>query len=377
MKIAVIGAGMMGSAVAWDLARSKDVDEVRVADFDEHRLAAVKEKSGAVTSKIDVTDRARVQRFLRGTDAAVSALPHGVVHPADLAAIDCGAKLVNIAFEDEQMALDGRARERGSVLMPGCGVAPGLSNILVAEGMRSMDRPREGHIYVGGLPQKPEPPLSYRLLFSVKGLIREYVSARVVRSSEVRYVGPFAEVEKVRFREPIGTLEAFYTDGLGSSIYSLKGLEQLDERTLRYPGHAERIKFLLDAGFFSSDAVHVDGVSVVPSEVSAAVLQKLLTRGDPKDFTVMRVITVGTRRGKRVEVSFELLDDYDEENNVTSMGRTTGFTAATVARMLGRGEIAGAGVLPPESALGAKEVRRLLSELASKGVVVRRKTRHL
>lgn len=374
MKIAVIGAGMMGSAAAWDLSRSKDVGEVRVADLDEHRLAAVKEKAGAVTTKMDVTDPAKVKAFLHGADAAISALPHGVVHPVDLAAADCGARLVNTAFEDEQMDLDGRARRRGSVLMPGCGVAPGLSNILVAEGMRSMERADEGHIYVGGLPQHPEPPLSYRLVFSVKGLIREYTSARIVRDSRVVSVQPFGDVEKVRFRDPIGSLEAFLTDGLGSSIFSLKGLKQLDERTLRYPGHAERIKFLLDAGFFSQDAVQVGNASVAPVDVSAAVLQRVLSEGDPRDVTVMRVVVLGTRRSKKVETIFELVDYYDEENAVTSMGRTTGFTAAIVARMLGRGEIEGRGVLPPETALGARHVRKLLSELTSKGVVVTKKT---
>ncbi len=240
-----------------------------------------------------------------------------------------------------------------------------------------MARAEEGHIYVGGLPQKPEPPLSYRLVFSVKGLIREYLSARVVRDGKVRSIEPFKEVERVRFRRPIGTLEAFYTDGLGSSLYTLSGLKQLDERTLRYPGHAERIRFLLEAGFFSSEAVRVDDKSVAPVDVSGAVLQRLLTKGDPKDLTVMRVVTLGERGGERFKVTFELVDYYDDANGVTSMGRTTGFTTAIVARMLGRGEIGGTGVLPPETALGGEAVRRLLSELASKGVRVMRTTRRV
>jgi len=372
MKIAVIGAGMMGSAIAWDLARSEDVDEITVADISRERLSALKKRIGdkGATRRIDASDEAALGRLLKSNDVTVSALPHGAVHPVDVAAIESGARIVNTAFEDEQMALDRRAKARGSVLIPGCGVAPGLSNILVAEGARSMDVAEEGHIYVGGLPQKPEPPLSYRLVFSVRGLIREYLTARVVRDGEVRSVDPFGEVRRVRFRRPIGELEGFFTDGLGSSIYSLRQLKELDERTLRYPGHADKIKFLLDAGFFSSDTVTVEGRAIRPVEVSEAVLQKVLTRGDPEDLTVMRVEAVGSRGGKRVRVTFELVDRYDEVNAVTSMGRTTGFTAAIVARMLGRGEIEGAGVLPPETALGAAGVRRLLTELGSKGVVV-------
>ena len=372
MKIAVIGAGMMGSVIAWDLARSEDVEEVTVADISQGRLSALKKRLGekGATRRIDASDGVALRRLLGSSDVAVSALPHGAVHPVDVAAIESGARIVNTAFEDEQMDLDGRAKARGSVLIPGCGVAPGLSNILVVEGARSMDVAEEGHIYVGGLPQEPEPPLSYRLVFSVRGLIREYLTARVVRDGEVRSVEPFGEVRRVRFRKPIGDLEGFFTDGLGSSMYSLRSLKELDERTLRYPGHADKIKFLLDAGFFSSETVTVDGREIAPVEVSEAVLQKVLTTGDPKDLTVMRVETVGWLGRKRVMVTFELVDRYDEVNGVTSMGRTTGFTAAIVARMLGRGEIEGAGVLPPETALGAAGVRRLLSELRSKGVVV-------
>ena len=144
---------------------------------------------------------------------------------------------------------------------------------------------------------------------------------------------------------------------------------------MRFPGHAEKIKFLIDAGFFSEEAVEVAGRSVLPVDVSAAVLQKVLTKGDPKDVTVMRVESIGTKRSRRTRVVFDLVDYYDEENRVTSMGRTTGFTAAIVARMLGRGEIKGTGVLPPETTLEGGSVKRLLAELASKGVVVKRTER--
>jgi len=365
----------MGSAIAWDLARSGDVDELRVSDISEARLSDLRGRLGdrVSTQKIDVTDPARITRFLRGMDAAVSALPHGAVHPADVAAMLAGAKLVNIAFEDEQMKLDRRAKEHRAVLVPGCGVAPGLSNILVAEGTRGMTE-AEGHIYVGGLPQKPEPPLSYRLVFSVRGLIREYVSARVVRDGRVVGVRPFSEVERQRFEPPIGMLEAFVTDGLGSSIYTLNHLKQLDERTLRYPGHAEKIKFLLEAGFFDDRKIRLPEGAVAPVDISEHVLRTLLTKGDPRDVTVMRVKTTGWRDGRRVSTTFELVDHYNEKNEISSMGRTTGFTAAIVARMLGRGEIDGIGVLPPETCLGQHGTSRLLSQLSDKGVAVRRRT---
>jgi saccharopine dehydrogenase-like NADP-dependent oxidoreductase len=301
---------------------------------------------------------------------AVSALPHGAVHPADVAAVQTGAKLVNLAFEDEQMALDGSAKKSGATLVPGCGLAPGLSSILVAEGARRLDEAREGHVFVGGLPQKPLPPLSYRLVFSVKGLVREYLTARVIRDGVITSVKPFSDIERVRLPK-VGKLEAFYTDGLGSSLFTLTRLKELDERTLRWPGHADKIRFLIDAGFFSDEKLIVDGTEVSPVDVSSAVLQKVLSKGGPEDLTVMRVEVVGTSRGRRAKIVFDLLDRYDETNRITSMGRTTGFTAAIVARMLGRGDVPGSGVLGPEVALDEGCVRRLTSELASKGVAIR------
>jgi len=293
-----------------------------------------------------------------------------VVHSADVAAVQAGAKLVNIAFEDEQLALDGSAKKSGATLVPGCGLAPGLSSILVAEGARRLDDASEGHVLVGGLPQKPLPPLSYRLVFSVKGLVREYLTARIIRDGKIASVEPFSEVERVRFPK-LGTLEAFFTDGLGSSLFTLTHLKELDERTLRWPGHADKIRFLIDAGFFSDEKLTVDGAEVSPVDVSSAILQKVLSRGGPEDLTVMRVQVVGTSRGRRARIIFNLLDYYDETDGITSMGRTTGFTAAIVARMLGRGDISGNGVLGPEVALDGRCVRRLISELASKGVRLR------
>ncbi len=372
MKTAIIGVGMMGSAIAWDLARSEDVDQVKVADVSQPRLDAVKKRLGDRVSvhRVDVLDRAQLKRFLEDCDVAVSALPHGTVHSADVAAIQAGAKLVNIAFEDEQMALDTSAKRSGATLVPGCGLAPGLSSILVAEGARRLDEASEGHVFVGGLPQKPLPPLSYRLVFSVKGLVREYLTARVIRGGKIASVNPFSDVERVRFPK-LGTLEAFFTDGLGSSLFTLTHLKELDERTLRWPGHADKIKFLIDAGFFSDEKLTIAGAEVSPVEVSSAILQKILTKGGPEDLTIMKVEVVGTSRGRRASVTFDLLDYYDKTNGITSMGRTTGFTAAIVARMLGRGDLSGTGVLAPEIALDKRCVRRLISELASKGVKLR------
>jgi saccharopine dehydrogenase-like NADP-dependent oxidoreductase len=373
MRAAVLGSGLMGSVIGWDLARSGKVDEVVVADIDAERLEKLKKRAPGRKLSVEVLDfrdRARLVSFLGGFDVAASALPHGVVHLSDLAAVEAGTKMVNIAFEDEQMELDAQARKTGATLIPGCGVAPGLGGILLAHGLEELGGGDEGHILVGGLPQKPVPPFNYKLVFSIVGLLREYIDdARIVRDGKLIKVKPFSMVETYRFPLPVGTLEGFPTDGLASLVYTMKGMREMDEITLRWPGHAERMGFLMDTGFFSKEKVKAGEAEVSPLEISWAVLGKKLAEGDPRDITVMRVIS----KGRKGSVVYDMVDRYDEQNDVTSMGKTTGYTGSIVTQMLGEGKIGGKGVIPPEKAVQGKGVDTLLSELAHRGVDVERK----
>ena len=372
MRAAVLGSGLMGSVIGWDLARSEGVDSVVVADIDPERLKSVRKRAPGKklsTELLDLKDRRGVVAFLNGFDVAASALPHGTVHPSDVAAVEAGAKLVNIAFEDEQMALDAQARKTGAVLIPGCGVAPGLGGVLLAHGLEQIGGGDEGHILVGGLPQKPLPPFDYRLVFSIVGLLREYIEdARVFRNGKLLKVRPFSTVETYEFPAPIGKLEGFCTDGLASLVYTMRGMKTLDEITLRWPGHAKKIGLLMESGFFSREKVKAGGVEVSPLEVSWAVLGKKLSEGDPRDVTVMRVIA----KGKMGSVVYDMVDRYDEKDGVSSMGKTTAYTGSIVTQMLGSGEIKGKGVIPPEVAIRGRRVEKLLSELGRRGVRVKR-----
>jgi len=365
----------MGSVIAWDLARSKDVDEVVVADLSQEKLANAKRMTSSrklTTEVLDVRDTPRLVKFLREFDAVASALPHGAVNAANRAAIRARAKMVDIAFEDAQMGLDSAAKSKGALLIPGCGVAPGLAGILLANGARILDEAVEGHIFVGGLPQNPRPPLGYRLVFSLIGVLREYLEdARVIRHGRVVRVKPFQTVGKVIFPSPIGKCESFCTDGLATLLYSMKGMEVLEERTVRWPGHADRIKFLLDMGFFSSEKLNIGGAQVSPVEVSEELLTRVLNKGPPEDVTVMRIEVIGKKGPARGSVIYEMVDYYDKRRKVTSMGKTTGFTCSIVTRMVGNGEVRETGVVPPEVALNGKLVRKLHSELQSKGVKIK------
>lgn len=363
----------MGSVIAWDLARSPRVDEVIVADIDPERLATVRRRSRGrrlSVEALDLRNGEKTTKFVKGFDVVVSALPHGVVHFVDVAAVKAGVKIVNIAFEDAQMELDGEARKRGSLLIPGIGVAPGLGGVLLAHGTRMLKGSDEGHILVGGIPQKPVPPFGYKLVFSVVGLLREYTDeARVIRNGKLVKVMPFSEVKNVRFPPPVGTLEAFPTDGLASLVYTMKGMGVLDEQTLRWPGHAEKMNLLIQSGFFSREKFNFDGAEVSPLEMSYAVLGRKLSEGDPHDITVMKVIA----KSPRGEVVYDMVDRYDDKEKVTSMGKTTGYTASIVAQMVGSLEIGGKGVIPPETAVQRDRVGMLLSELGRRGVMVSEK----
>lgn len=359
--------------ISWDLNRSADVDSVVVADIDAERLAALKKRTGGRKLSVEVLnlkDEAKTARFLKGFDVVASALPHGVVHPVNVAAVKAGARIVDIAFEDEQMELDSEARKRGALLIPGAGVAPGLGGILMAHGVRTLKGADEGHILVGGIPEKPLPPFGYKLVFSVVGLLREYIEeARVVRGGRLVKMMPFSSVEKVRFPGPIGDLEAFCTDGLASLIYTMKGMRVMDEKTLRWPGHVEKMNLLMESGFFSKEKLRVSGAEVSPLELSYAVLGRKLSEGDPHDMTVMRVIAKSTSG----ELVYDMVDRYDEKVGVTSMGKCTGYTGSIVAQMVGSGEISGKGVVPPEVAIQGERVDRLLSQLGDRGVKIKEK----
>ena len=370
MKAAVLGSGLMGSVIGWDLAGSEDVDQVVVADVDRDKLEEVRKRSPGKKMSVevlDIKDRKKAVSFLKRFDVAASALPHGIVHLSDLAAVEAGAKMVNIAFEDEQMELDSEARKSGALLIPGCGVAPGLGGVLLAHALEQIGGGDEGHILVGGLPQKPVPPFDYRLVFSIVGLLREYIEdARVVRNGKLVKVRPFSSVESYDFPAPIGKLEGFPTDGLASLVYTMKGMKTLDEITLRWPGHAQKMDVLMQAGYFSRDKVKAGGAEVSPLEVSWAVLGKKLAEGDPHDVTVMRVIAKG-KKGQKV---YDMIDRYDEKKKVSSMGKTTAYTGSIVAQMVGKGEIKGHGTVPPEKAIQGPKVEELLSELRRRGVQI-------
>lgn len=376
MRCAVLGAGLMGKAAVYDLVRSPGVDRVLVADADERRARAVVRAVGgrrAVAAQIDVRNATAVTRLLRGWDVTVSAVPYLFNLGLARAALAAGTHFCDLGGNDtivaQELRLDREARRKGLCLVPDCGLAPGMASLVVMAGMARLDRTRAVHIRVGGLPQRPRPPLDYQLVFSVHGLINEYVEpARILRAGRLQLVESMTGVEEIVFPKPFGRLEAFFTSGGTSTLPdTLRGrVRDLDYKTIRYPGHCAQIRVLIDLGLTRWDAIDVDGKPVSPRAVLSAALMKALPAGEP-DVVLLRATLDGTRAGRARRIEYQMIDRYDRRSGLTAMMRTTAFPISVVAQMLASGRVLQRGALPQEECLPAGE---FLEELGRRGVEV-------
>lgn len=374
-KALVLGAGMVGSVIAWDLTRDADM-VVTLADISEKNLAAAKKRSGGRLSTIraDLSDASVIAKLAAEVDVVCGALASHLGFGALSAVIDVGKPYCDISFMAEDFAkLDEKAKAKGVTAVVDCGVAPGMSHILSAHAARQLDTCESIAIYVGGLPREPRWPYKYKAAFAPADVIEEYTRpARLVENGHVVTRPALSEPELMDFAG-VGSLEAFNTDGLRSLTTTLQ-VPYMKEKTLRYPGHIELMRILRETGFFSKDPVPMKGASVRPLDVTSALLFPMWTyEPGEEDLTVMKIIATGTKAGAPHRVTYDLLDFYDQETQSSSMSRTTGLPCSIIARMLAAGRIPGPGVLPPESlAAMPGVVDDLLRELAARRVQYRR-----
>jgi len=370
MKVIVLGAGRVGAAIARDLAAEPGFT-VTAADRDPRALSALSAE-GLEVVEADLADPARVRALAGDADLVVSAVPGSTGFRTLEAVIEAGRNVVDIAFfPEDPFGLDDVAKERGVTAVVDCGVAPGLSNVIAGRMYDRLDRMDSYLCYVGGLPVERRWPFEYQAGFSPADVIEEYVRpARLVVDGEVVVRPALSDREAVDLPE-VGTLEAFNSDGLRTLTVTLD-VPRMAEKTLRYPGHAELMKVFRESGFFGTEPIEAGGATVRPLDVTSKLLfdQWRMEDGD-EDFTVMRIVIEGVEAGAKVRHTFDLLDRYDPETRTTSMARTTGYTAAIVARQLARGLYAETGISPPEHlgrAPGCHE--DLLEELSKRGIRV-------
>ncbi len=356
MKLAVIGAGLMGRAALYDFARIDEVEQVGVYDIDEELAAQIGKKYGndkQVTGKLDAGDEDAVAEILSDYDAAISCVTYKYNPGITKAAIKAKCHLVDLGGNNDtvksQLEMNDEAEEAGVVIVPDCGLAPGMVAVLVADGVNNFDKVESVKIRVGGLPQSPRPPLNYQMLFSAEGLINEYWEpCLILEDGAKRIVNPMTSVELLEF-DGLGKFEAFYTSGGTSTLPEtyLGKIDFLDYKTIRYPGHCNLFKPMLEIGMASRKKINVDGQDVEPRALLKAVLDNNLSYDEP-DMSLIRIVVEGESGGDEKIRIYEIVDRQDKATGLTSMMRMTSFPAAIVCWMAAAGHLTSKGCKPQE-----------------------------
>ncbi|MBW3572375.1 MAG: saccharopine dehydrogenase NADP-binding domain-containing protein [Gemmatimonadetes bacterium] len=376
MRMLVLGAGLQGSACAYDLLAHTDHDVV-LADLNVDSLPAFLQPylGGRLTAvQVDANDRAGIRQIMQGVIATMSAFPYYLNHGMTVAAVDAGSHFCdlggNTQIVQDQKALHPRAVERGVSVVPDCGLAPGMVNILAEHGIAQLDQVKSVRIKVGGLPQKPEPPLNYQVVYSLEGALDYYTTLSwVLRDGRQTQVKALSEIEHLDF-PGIGTLEAFHTaGGLSTMAQRYEGkIPTMEYKTLRFPGHAEVMAVMRDIGLMGVEPIEVKGTKVVPRDVFISIVGPRLQKDyrESPDQVALRVEVEGMNRAEHVRYRYDLLDRYDPNTGITAMMRTTGFSLAITGAMQAAGKVK-PGVWTPDEAISGREY---IAALAERGVVI-------
>ena len=375
MRMLVLGAGLQGSACAYDLLQQPGVERVTMADVKPERIPGflkpyVGKRLGLL--KLDVQDAAALRAAMVGHQAVQNAAPYHFNLEVARAALDAGVHCDDLGGNTEivfkQKKLDADAKQRNVSVIPDCGLAPGMVNVLAAEGIRRVGDAEAVKIYVGGLPQHPEPPLNYQIVYSLEGVLDYYTTPSwVLRDGKPARVDALSGVEQVSFPPPVGELEAFHTGGGISTLpWAYEGrVRTMEYKTLRYPGHLGIMRPIRELGLLDLTPVKVKGKEIVPRDAFIAIVSPKLTKAEGRDLVALRVEVRG-KNGK--SVAWQLLDYSDEAHGISAMMRTTGYSLAIIGLMQADGRIAARGVHTPDEAVPFGEY---VAELAKRGVEIR------
>ncbi|WP_298824082.1 saccharopine dehydrogenase family protein [uncultured Planococcus sp.] len=378
MKVVVLGAGLMGKQAARDLVADDAVELVILADRNTEQATLFKDQLGS--SKLEVleldaaNDEALAAVIAKG-DIVINALFYTFNEKVAATALECGVHAVDLGGHiggatDAVLELHEQAQQKGITLIPDLGVAPGMINILTGYGASKLDQVSDIRLYVGGIPVHPEPPLEYNHVFSLEGVFDHYTDkSHVIREGNLLEVESLSEIEHVEF-EGFGELEAFHTSGGTSTLTdTFSDINSLEYKTLRYKGHAEKFKLLVDLGFTDrTKTVQVEGHEVKLRSVLKAVLEPITALGDKQDAVVLRVMVSGVKAGEDISYEYNMVTVKDPDTGVTAMARATAYTISVVAQMIGKGIIDKAGAYPPEMVVPGDEY---IAEMAKRGVEIK------
>ncbi len=367
MNVIVIGAGMMGQAVAYDLALRSKFERIVMADYNVTALEYAKRffiehglEDRIVFMEANASSMREVKVAMEEMDVALSAVTYKLNLKLTEAALGTQTHFIdlggNIHIVNKQMKMNRIARKRGLTVIPDVGLAPGMVSIIARHAIEEFKRVFSVKIRVGGVPKHPKPPLNYKIVFSPYGLINEYVEPSIILShGRIEEHPSMTGLEEIEFPEPYGKMEAFYTSGGSSTLpYTYKDkIKHLDYKTVRYPGHCKLVKAMLDIGLASQEPIHVPPHSnVAPRDVLAKVLLENLS-DDDQDVVLMQVIVDGIKvedgkKKKKVRRTYQLVEEMDVDKGITAMMKTTAYPMAIIAQMLEDGGIELRGVMPPE-----------------------------
>ncbi|MFI5207281.1 MAG: saccharopine dehydrogenase family protein [Gemmatimonadales bacterium] len=380
MRFLVIGAGKQGSACAFDLLKLPTTARVCLADKAIDRewpfLAEFKRSGRLELLKLDLADAAAVRRAISGVDSVLSAAPYYFNAQLTKVAIELRKHFADLGGNTEivlqQKKMHESAVKQGVTVVADCGLAPGMVNILAGEGIRRLDTTESVKIYVGGLPQHPEPPINYMVVYSLEGALDYYTTPSwVLRGGKMVHVEALSELEDIDFPTPVGKLEAFHTGG-GISLMPFRyegKIPVMEYKTLRYPGHVAIMKPVRDLGLIDATPIPVEGVTekVSPRKLFIAAAGPKLTWPHGRDLVALRVDVRGKKNGRSAGTRWQLVDRFDERTEVTAMMRTTGYSLAITGVMQCDGRIGPPGVYVPDECV---PVDAYVAELAKRGIII-------
>ena len=375
MRMLVLGAGLQGSACAYDLLQRPEVAQVTIVDLKPERIPSFLKSSVGkrlTLLKLDVQDGTALRAAMAGHDAVLNAAPYYFNLDVSRGAVETGLHCADLGGNTEivfqQKKLDEEAKRREVSVIPDCGLAPGMVNVLASEGIRRVGEAEAVKIFVGGLPQHPEPPLNYQIVYSLEGALDYYTTPSwVLREGKPTRVDALSELESVTFPPPVGELEAFHTGGGISTLpWAYQGkVRTMEYKTLRYPGHIAIMRPIRELGLLDVTPVKVKGKEIVPRDAFIATVSPKLTKPEARDLVALRVEVRG-KNGKRV--AWQLLDYSDEAHGISAMMRTTGYSLAITGMMQVDGRIKALGVHTPDEAV---PFAPYVAELAKRGVEIR------
>jgi len=379
MNAIVIGAGMMGRAIVHDLYEHSKFDSIAIADKDKKTLYAaekfLKEKEIDYFT-LDVGKIDDLKKTLKNYDLAISAVPYKFNYILAKTAVETKTHFLDLGGNNDvvekERSLSKKAKTSKVTIIPDCGLAPGLVSVITRDIVEQMDDVDYVKLRVGGLPVHPKPPLNYQIVFSPYGLINEYVEdAIVLDNKKIIKKRSMTELETIDFPKPFGEMEAFLTSGGCSTLpYTYRNtIKYLDYKTIRYPGHCEKFKAILDLGFAGEKKINIGDQKVTPRDFLASLLIKNLPTSG-KDVVLLKVLSKGRKNRKTVHINYTMIDYYDKKNDITAMMRTTGYPASIIAQMILQGLINERGVFCCEEIIPCKP---FFEELKKRDIIIRKK----